>query len=395
MFVSKEFDILEAEADLSWTQRYPPDLRTEIGRGAGNWRNTIRVALRFGIRDLDELTDMAFHMHYPEFSGQLVPAGHPRVSTFQKTWRRLRAEILSMLNAGSKTTAGKAGAPRRFVNIRRVWVHSNTITLSGSSGSSQARRQLCQMAPTDVVVGVNPPSWARDAGKRNLPFKVYGSARLSPKLSEALDEIKSCGSAIHFMTWITPRRLWCEGMIETMFDMCARTGARSLLLDAEKTWTRVKPETGTHAGFAREILGPMISGRPCAVGVTHIVSRSLFKKIVPLITVCDYHLPQAYSRGKPGKLQRDAVSWWRDPNKPFVMGLSAIKGRVSPRDMWIDLQQTDDLAIGEVYYWSFGHMRSRSSRDKFDVVRYAAELARANKPGLPPPQLSHIPWPLF
>ncbi|MBE9637264.1 hypothetical protein [Salipiger mangrovisoli] len=390
-----DLELRESGTDTSWTLRYPPDLRTALRQGPGAWQMAVLLAIRHGIRDPDELTDMAFFMHFPELGGQKVPAGHPRMATFRSAWTRLRTEIRGLLGSGPAPSGSTTGPPARFASIRRVWMHSNTITLAGSSSSAQARQQLCQMAPTDVVIGVNPPSWAREAGNRDLAFRAYSSARQSSRLMDALDEVKSCGAAIHFMTWLTPRRRWCDGLVDTLFDLCARSGARSILLDAEETWTKVKPETGSHEGFARKIFGPMISGRPCAIGVTHIVARSLFPKIAPLIGVCDYHLPQAYSRGSPGKLQREAVSVWRDPNKPFVMGLSAIKGRVSTSDMWTDLRQTDALGIGEVYYWSFGHLRTRESRGRAEVVRRASDLARANRPGLPPPQLSHIPWPLF
>ncbi|WP_417807079.1 hypothetical protein [Thioclava sp.] len=401
--MSDDFDQLDhpygakTEFEASWVQRYPPAVRSAIARGAPNWQHAVRLAVQYGFSSPAELTDIAFYMHYPDLKGKTVPEGHPRIATYSSTWKRLNVWVRSLLGAGP--SRGTTGTLKRFASIRRVWMHTNTIAVvKGASNPSAARRALCEMAPTDVVIGVNDASWARDAGRRNRPFRIYSSAKLNTQFMEAIDEIKSCGSAIHYMSWITPRRNWCQGMVDTMFELCARTGARSLLLDAEEPWTKVKPKTGPHRDFARDIFAPMIAGRPCCCGVTHIIARGendyVFKKIAPLIAACDYHLPQAYTNGTPGKRQKLAVSRWKDSNKTFVMGLSAMN-RVSSADMWQDLKTTDELGLSEVYYWSYGHLRSKSARKRLDVVKEASDLARSNHPELPPPPLCHIPWPLF
>ena len=257
----------EMEYEASWVQRYPPAVRSAIARGAPNWQHAVRLAVQYGFRSPAELTDIAFYMHYPDLKGKTVPEGHPRIATYSSTWKRLNVWVRSLLGAGP--SRGTTGTLKRFASIRRVWMHTNTIAVvKGASNPSAARRALCEMAPTDVVIGVNDASWARDAGRRNRPFRIYSSAKLNTQFMEAIDAIKSCGAAIHYLSWITPHRSWGQGMVDTMFELCARTGARSLLLDAEEPWTKVKPKTGTHRDFARDIFAPMITGRPCCCGVT-------------------------------------------------------------------------------------------------------------------------------
>ena len=384
------------EADVAgWARNFPASVQASISMGGGAWPLAAQRAINAGIRDPNRLTDLAFWMHVPDLGGQAIPKRHSRSSDWIALWTSLRDDVGAMLRAnppGTKPGGGGTAQPTPFTNIRRVWVHTNTRSVVGSSSrATHRRRKLCELAPTDIMIGTNDVASAHAAHRNNRAFSTYPNARLSPALHDALDELKSCGAAIHFMSWIIPRARYCRGLVDTMFDLCARTGARSLMLDAEEPWMR-RAEGGRHATFVDTVFKPLIAGRPCCVGVSHIVQGSK-TKLGPLIAACDYIVPQAYSSSRPGKLPKDANRLWGSTGKTMVMGLSGMR-KVSLSGMITDLAVADSLGtVREVYYWSFGHLRANAGR--FKVAQDAAARARATRPHLPPPSLCHVPWPLF
>ncbi|WP_370402053.1 hypothetical protein [Sulfitobacter sp. JB4-11] len=387
----------ETTADLNWAARFPASVQQAIAMGLGAWPLAVQRAIDAGIRDADRLADLAFWIHVPDLGGRSIPMNHGRTKQWVALWKSLRKSVTSILRAAPPAGGpggGKATASTPFVNIRRVWVHTNTRTIVGSSSrAKRRRRQLCDLAPTDVMIGTNDVSVAHAARRNNTAFGTYSSARLTPALRDAIDELKSCGVAIHFMTWITARERYCRGLVDTMFELCTQTGARSLMLDAEEPWTYSVKGRSQAKSFVETVFRPLIAGRPCCVGVSHIVASSIANKLDPLIAACDYILPQAYSSARPGRLQGLAHTRWSSRGKTMVMGLSGMS-RVSKSGMLADLKATDGLGdVQEVYYWSFGHLRGSSSR--FNVVKAAAQRARATRAHLPPPPLCHIPWPLF
>jgi hypothetical protein len=376
----------------------------------GNWPLAVQRAIDAGITDADRLTNILFFDAHPERWGRIISKSEPNFEQLRNEWLGYRNQfVLPIVKAsGSKPgipsgVTGSTAVPA-LKNIRRVWIHASANSVVGSGKSAaKARSDLCDLAPTDVVVGCGDSSFAQDAYKRNGNFKVYRKVKQNTLFQDALDEIRACGAAIHLFTWITPREKYVKGLADKMFELCAGAGARSLLLDAEGPWVSKQPVGKTYARFANEVVKPAFSGRPCCVGVTHITTlgenKWIFKRVRPLIQVCDYSLPQAYTRDqdKPGKLQRNSFSNWSSIGKTIVMGLWPGKSgafNLSPAKMAEDLSAVDSLgSIEEVYYWWLP--KFQRYRAGYEFIRKTSSVAQKVKPSLPPPYLCHIPWPLF
>ncbi|QPH53343.1 hypothetical protein [Pontivivens ytuae] len=366
-------------APEAWDAGLAPQIRSIIGQGPILWPGVVQAAIRAGLRSREFLTDLAFFTHFPDRNGRPIAAGEPGATDLVEMWRFFNARVGEIL-AATSTPSLPRGPLTSFQNIRRVWVHTNTNTVVGTSARARRRRaQLCDLRPTDIVIGTNDISYAHTAFRTNGAFRVYRTATPGPNFDAAIAELKSCGARIHFMTWITPTERWVDEMAATMFALCRRAGARSLLLDAEEPWT--KRSASTYPGFVDTVVKPALAAKPCCVGTTHIVAKSVRPKVGPLIRATDYALPQAYPTGSfPGKIQRWAVENYGLLGKPIVMGLSGGSSK-SRTDMWHALAASDRLGVAEVYYWSFGLLRT--NRTRLDVVKQAANLARAT-PGLVP-----------
>jgi hypothetical protein len=96
----------EAEPGPGWARRYPAPVREAIGMGALAWPLAVQRAIAHGVRDANQLTNIAFFMHFPELNGATVPADHPKIEAYRQTWSFLRAGVRGMLDAGPSAPAG-------------------------------------------------------------------------------------------------------------------------------------------------------------------------------------------------------------------------------------------------------------------------------------------------
>ena len=90
-------DVFEANAGMGWTTRYPHSVREAISWGGGVWALAVSRAIDAGLRDANELTNLAFWMHVPELGGKNIPAGHPRFNDWAALWNFLRTGVLGLL----------------------------------------------------------------------------------------------------------------------------------------------------------------------------------------------------------------------------------------------------------------------------------------------------------
>jgi len=152
---------------------------------------------------------------------------------------------------------------------------------------------------------INELSKARKA----TPFELRDEERIERAVEQAQDR----GLQVHFTSWIMPHRTFIARAADTLIPLCQRLRIASLLWDAEEPWTQAEGAQ-SYESAARQIASDFAPLR-CRMGVTGIGYANV-AKLKPLIRVCDYMVPQAYSttssgidpRTGPGRLIRR----WRE-----------------------------------------------------------------------------------
>ena len=265
--------------------------------------------------------------------------------------------------------------------IRKIWVFSMGVPAPG--GMPGFTRRISDLQVTDVAFMLNQATYSG--------FRLTWSPA---RIVNAAARLNDIGVAAHLVTWLRPTESYLRDAAVSLRDLCIRTGARSLLFDAEEPWTRHPNIRGRGEAGARDIVSrywTFFADWPCQLGVTGVPYMP--ETVRPLAKVCDYVLPQAYSthiperRGRscidfsvyrPGNTQATAHRQWRGFGKPMVMGLAAFRlcrfGALSEQGaLQKAITATEDLGVGEVAYWSIEWLRS-SERAAF--VRQAAIKAR-------------------
>ena len=199
------------------------------------------------------------------------------------------------------------------------------------------------------------------ASRQERAFTVHKPSRIKALCKRAQDN----GIETHLMSWIMPHRRYLERAAATLMPLCEDVGAASLQWDAEEPWVLAQK----HMGFrqAADLVAERFSDLPCEMGVTAIGFASV-SKVGPLLEVCDYGVPQAYSTTKsgvkPGSGQKRLHKRWRNKfGKPIVMGLAAfrqsdIPGHTIESAMKACIKASGELGCTTVIYWSLRHIRT-------------------------------------
>lgn len=213
---------------------------------------------------------------------------------------------------------------------------------------------------TDVHVMVNDFSKAR----RRTKFRTYDT----DLIIQFCKRLRKVGVRIHLTSWIMPHRGFQVEARRQLEWLVRKTGAASLVWDAEEPWTRARglEKWEKHAESVKYLV-KLFQGFPVPIGVTGIVYTSR-KKTGPLIAACDFSIPQAYatftSGIAPQRAQRVAVRRYREMgSKQIVMGLAAYRTNV--KRISDDVEQTSLLGVNEIAYWSLAAIRQNQAIKRF------------------------------
>jgi hypothetical protein len=204
------------------------------------------------------------------------------------------------------------------------------------------------------------------ASRAEREFTVRNTARIEALCRRAQDN----GIETHLMSWIMPYERYIEGAAERLIPLCGDVGAASLQWDAEEPWVLARKQKRMGFKEAASLIAEKFSDLSCEMGVTAIGFASI-PKVGPLVEVCDYGVPQAYSTTrsgvKPGSGQKMLHKRWRNKfGKPIVMGLAAfrqsgIPGHTVESAMKACIKASGELGCTAVIYWSLQHIRSSST----------------------------------
>lgn len=76
--------------------KLPNTVKKAYELGPLAWVHVIRTAINVGMRDLDELADIAFYLHYPDLKGRPLKVGETELV---EQWVSLRSLIKPILNS--------------------------------------------------------------------------------------------------------------------------------------------------------------------------------------------------------------------------------------------------------------------------------------------------------
>lgn len=205
------------------------------------------------------------------------------------------------------------------------------------------------------------------AAREPTPFTTYDKDKIVA-LAKAATAAKI---DVHLLTWAMPHIPFIEGAARDLRDLVSRTGARSIVWDAEESWTKARKAL-PYAEAAKRI-GVAFQG--ITMGITGI-GYTPAERFGPLAEVCDYMVPQCYATStsglKPETIVPQLVRRYRQlfgKNKPVVCGLAAY--RQPPKGYTIESSMraafagaVADSGIHECVYWSLGAIRQSAAVTK-------------------------------
>lgn len=212
---------------------------------------------------------------------------------------------------------------------------------------------------SDVVLGVGKPPYGQ------ITFSNNSIITCSNALAEA-------GINVHLMSWVSRRT---EEHIEYAYNLLKSftniIDCKSIMLDLEKDWIVGQYSLDRAIDMTKDLVDKI----QCQFGVT---SYSLLpSSVIPILDICDYVIPQAYSVWKPsntkhwthsdltipGDMQEISCSVWsKHINKEkIVMGLGCywlLRPNVISEyeNLKICIDKVKELEIDKVAYWSLKHL---------------------------------------
>ncbi len=145
---------------------------------------------------------------------------------------------------------------------------------------------------------------------------------------------RDAGLDVHLMSWIMPHKRYLKEAADVLPELMAKTGARSLVWDAEEPWTLARKRL--RYSEAGALVGELFAVREFEMGATGI-RYAPTAKLAPLVAVCDYMVPQCYStrtsKADPSTVVSRGLVTWR---KKFGDGPRFVPGLAAYRQSGID-----------------------------------------------------------
>ncbi|MDH4084708.1 MAG: hypothetical protein OEU99_14275 [Nitrospira sp.] len=320
------------------------------------WPVAVREAVEAQFKDVNVLTNMVFFMHHPERmsngTGKALKSSEPNFTKLAAEWNGFKTLILPILE--NQKTETPSGTRTRIKQVG-AWCGASTLNSPHRDVEFAVEHNINRL---DVIVN--------DHSKFRSPhtFTIYDRRKIE-KLCEVAQKQKI---EVHLMSWIMPHEKYIDGAARELVPLCQSTGASSLQWDAEGPWTGA---TGSvNYTKAANHLQSAFSDLGCPMGVNAIGFASK-AKVGPLLAVCDYGVPQAYSTAgskslTPGTGQTKVYRSWMDKfGKPIVMGLAAynqrgISGHTISTAMNACIQATEALGITSCIFWHLNGIRKTS-----------------------------------
>lgn len=179
---------------------------------------------------------------------------------------------------------------------------------------------------TGIDIIVNDHSAAREPRR----FDIRPTQQIVTLATMARD----AGLDVHLMSWIMPHRRYIKEAADVLPELMAKTGARSLVWDAEEPWTLARKRL--RYSEAGALVGELFAVREFEMGATGI-RYAPTAKLAPLVAVCDYMVPQCYStrtsKADPSTVVSKGLVTWR---KKFGDGPRFVPGLAAYRQSGID-----------------------------------------------------------
>lgn len=277
-------------------------------------------------------------------------------------------ETLIAFFSRAETTTAHVEEPDEEDSDVEEWAHDpkpeSAITTvgawAGASSLSSPTRDVAAM----VAAGVNRIDIiVNDHSKWRKPQAF--TIRNRERLIRLADECHRNDIEVHLMSWCMPHGAYLKRAAELLIPLMSDMGAKSLVWDAEEPWTLAKRPMSYKDAAA--MVGNLFMGRDFEMGVTGIRYASK-SKLGPLISVCDYAVPQCYStsssRADPSTVVSRGVKQWRDrfgDEVRIVPALASyrqtgIKGHSASSAMQAAIDDAKDHGP-TVIYWSANSIR--------------------------------------
>lgn len=206
--------------------------------------------------------------------------------------------------------------------------------------------------------------------EKPTPFDTYSLLKIE-RFAEA---VTAAGLELHFMSWIMPHAAYIGRAADILIPLVQRTGAKSIVLDAEEPWTQAKQALAYEDAAGR--IASSFAG--IQLGCTGI-GYTPKSKLGPLCARVDMLYPQCYSTSTSGLDPATAVpklaARWRTvfPGKPLAIGLAAYRQSGIPGYSAESALRAAyggavaDPQVRSAVYWSLGQIKANSTATK--VIR--------------------------
>jgi len=238
-----------------------------------------------------------------------------------------------------------------------AWIGASSMASAQAVQNDVAFAVSLGLTRLDVIVN-DHAAW-----REPTPFDTYGLAKIE-RLAEA---VVAAGLELHYMSWLMPHAAYIGRAAEILVPLVGRTGARSIVWDAEEPYTQAKQALPYEDAAGR--VASSFAG--IQQGVTGIGYASV-SKLGPLCSRVDLLIPQCYSSSTSGMSPATVVprlaARWRAvfPGKPLAIGLAAYRQSGIPG---FGVESAIRAAYGGAVadptarvaiYWSLGQIRSNS-----------------------------------
>jgi hypothetical protein len=296
--------------DLS---QFPQETQEWFHKEPVFWPSAVSAAVAGGVKDRNDLANIVFFMHHKERMsgnrGKALQAGEPRFEELAEEWKAFRTMVTPMV-----TGTGKAKPGLKSNHIKTVGAWCGTASLANPARDVDFAVEH-RINRLDIVVN--------DFAKSRAPQQF--TMRDTKKIQKLCELARKKGVEIHLMSWIMPHKAFIDRAAQLLVPVCNDVGAASLQWDAEEPWTQAKDRM--QYSDAADRIADRFSGLTCRMGIT---ARGFAEapKVGPLVAICDYTLPQAYSTAtsgvEPGAGQKRIYRHYEAKfGKPITMGLAA------------------------------------------------------------------------
>jgi len=247
------------------------------------------------------------------------------ILSYLDAWRtraeRAHASVSDDSDLDAELADATPGAQGPALRHRRAWCGLSSLA---NPARDVAFAKSIGLTGLDIIV--NDHSAAREPRRFD--------ARPTQQIVTLATMARDAGLDVHLMSWIMPHTRYIKEAADVLPELMAKTGARSLVWDAEEPWTLARKRL--RYSEAGALVGELFAVREFEMGATGI-RYAPTAKLAPLVAVCDYMVPQCYStrtsKADPSTVVSRGLVTWR---KKFGDGPRFVPGLAAYRQSGID-----------------------------------------------------------